>query len=105
MSKEGTAAAIVQTNCGEGCACGANACGRSTAGVRPAAMQTPITRSDLAIRELRIAVSYQCNLHCMHCYVPEEHREQYSKYYPDALTTDELVTVVETMAADFGTKR
>ncbi|MFC4066235.1 radical SAM protein [Actinoplanes subglobosus] len=91
--------------CGSGCGCGVSACGPLAAIRKPAAMQGAITRPDLAIREVRIAVSYQCNLRCMHCYVPEEHREQYAKYYPDALSTDELVSVVTTMAGNFGTKR
>ncbi|WP_344612260.1 radical SAM protein [Dactylosporangium salmoneum] len=57
------------------------------------------------IRELRIAVSYQCNLRCQHCYVPEEQRSQYHKLFPDELSVEELEQTIDVMAADFGLRR
>jgi radical SAM protein with 4Fe4S-binding SPASM domain len=52
-----------------------------------------------------MAVSYQCNLRCQHCYVPEEKRERYRQYFPDELSVEELETVIDVMAVDYGLRR
>lgn len=33
----------------------------------------------IVLNHARICVSFYCNLHCEHCYAPEEYRDQYKR--------------------------
>jgi radical SAM protein with 4Fe4S-binding SPASM domain len=94
--------------CGAGCGCAATppAAGAVTlAGLVPGVEPGVEPGARAVIRELRIAVSYQCNLRCQHCYVPEEQRLQYHKLFSDELSVPELEHVLDVMAVDFGLRR
>jgi radical SAM protein with 4Fe4S-binding SPASM domain len=54
------------------------------------------------IRELRLAISYQCNLRCEHCYVPVERRVEYHKYFPDELTVEEIEKLLDVASEHLG---
>jgi radical SAM protein with 4Fe4S-binding SPASM domain len=54
---------------------------------------------------MRIAMSYYCNLHCEHCYVPEEDRVFYGRrIQPNQLTIEELEAFIDVLSAEFSTK-
>lgn len=57
------------------------------------------------IREMRIAVSYYCNLRCEHCYVPEENRLFYGRTIePNQLSVEELESFLDFLAQECNTK-
>lgn len=87
------------STCGAGCkSCGVTRCGAT------ATPQTGAAAHQATIGEMRIAVSYLCNLACQHCYVPEENRRQYSRLFPDQLSIEALEGFVDVLAASFGTR-
>lgn len=50
---------------------------------------------------MRISVSYFCNLHCEHCYVPEEWRDGYKKLLePSQLTVEEIKKFIDQLVDD-----
>ncbi len=89
--------------CGSGCACTpqGRSCGSGTRLAALSADDGP-DGHPATIREMRIAISYQCNLRCEHCYVPVERREQYHRHFPDQLTVEELETLLDVASARFG---
>lgn len=48
--------------------------------------------NDVRIDHMRISVSYQCNLHCEHCYVPEDYRVRYKEVLGDKEMPLERIT-------------
>ena len=51
-----------------------------------------MTSDDVRIDHMRISVSYQCNLHCEHCYVPEDYRTKYREVLGDKELSLERIT-------------
>jgi len=51
-----------------------------------------MTSNDVRIDHMRISVSYQCNLHCEHCYVPEDYRTKYREVLGDKELSLERIT-------------
>jgi MoaA/NifB/PqqE/SkfB family radical SAM enzyme len=51
-----------------------------------------MTKKDVRIDHMRISVSYQCNLHCEHCYVPEDFRTKYKEVLGDKEMSMEQIT-------------
>ncbi|NOJ43950.1 radical SAM protein [Bradyrhizobium australiense] len=44
---------------------------------------------------VRICASLYCNLHCAHCYVPEEYRDQYKRLMePSQFSLEEMMTLI-----------
>lgn len=57
-------------------------------------IQPPLVMMD----HMRISVTYYCNLHCEHCYVPVDYRDQYKKLLePSQLSVPELESFVDTL--------
>lgn len=58
------------------------------------------------ISRLQIAVSYYCNLHCEHCYVPEENRDEYkTKLEPDQLEIPQILGFMDHLIGSYGLER
>jgi radical SAM protein with 4Fe4S-binding SPASM domain len=58
------------------------------------------------IDHMRIAVSYYCNLHCQHCYVPELNRTHYRKLLEDSqLELDELTGFIDLCTDELGLRK
>lgn len=58
------------------------------------------------IREMRIAVTYSCNLGCQHCYVPEMNRLDHQRQREgEQLDVEEIETFLDMLVANFGTER
>ncbi|WP_426441328.1 radical SAM protein [Bradyrhizobium genosp. P] len=54
----------------------------------------------------RICVSFYCNLHCEHCYVPEEYRDQYKRLLePSQLATWEITEFVDLLVDRYFLKK
>jgi MoaA/NifB/PqqE/SkfB family radical SAM enzyme len=60
------------------------------------AVTTAPTKAARHIDHMRIAVSYYCNLHCQHCYVPELNRSKYRTLLEDSqLSLEELTGFID----------
>src|SRR5262249_3585979 len=54
------------------------------------------TPDPIVFRHLRLCVSFYCNLHCEHCYVPEDYRDQYKRLLePSQLSTAEIIDFID----------
>lgn len=50
----------------------------------------------IVISHARICVSFYCNLHCEHCYVPEDYRDQYKRLLePSQLSVEEMTDFID----------
>lgn len=58
-----------------------------------------------SIQNIRIAVSYFCNLRCKHCYVPEDDRFSYKQLEKDQLSVDQINKFVDFLVANFDLKK
>ncbi|WP_433892866.1 radical SAM/SPASM domain-containing protein [Streptomyces sp. CA-111067] len=68
--------------------------------VLEASRPTPTRRR---IDHMRIAVSYYCNLHCQHCYVPELNRSKYRQLLEGSqLSMDEITSFVDVCTSEMG---
>lgn len=54
------------------------------------------------MQNIRIAVSYYCNLHCRHCYVPETQRLDYRDLEKDQLSVDQINQFIDYLIDEFG---
>lgn len=51
-------------------------------------------------------VSFYCNLHCEHCYVPEEYRDQYKQLLePSQLSVEEVTDFIDLLADDYSLRK
>lgn len=57
------------------------------------------------IQNIRIAVSYYCNLKCKHCYVPENERLDYKQLEKDQLSVEEINNFIDYLISSFGLKK
>lgn len=93
-----------------GCCGGQGLCGSATASCSGESTSHYVSTQRhgaprATIREMRIAVSYYCNLRCQHCYVPETSRFAYKRLIePHQLSIDELETFIDMLAEECGTK-
>lgn len=63
----------------------------------------PSSRTARSIDHMRIAVSYYCNLHCQHCYVPELNRSKYRTLLEDSqLSLEEITGFIDTCVDRMG---
>jgi len=86
----------------QGCGSG-NCCSASQ--TRAARYEVSSSGPRATIREMRIALSYYCNLRCAHCYVPEDNRLQYGRLFEaHQLSIEELEDFVDLLAHEFNTK-
>ncbi|MFK4380842.1 radical SAM protein [Bradyrhizobium sp. USDA 223] len=60
----------------------------------------------LVFGEIKISVSYYCNLRCEHCYVPEQHRARYKRRLePPQLTMKEITNFVDVLVERYSLKK
>jgi radical SAM protein with 4Fe4S-binding SPASM domain len=65
----------------------------------------PDTRKSYAF-QLRVAVSYYCNLHCQHCYVPELNRDGYKHLLEDQqLSLDQIDSFLNLLIHELGLEK
>lgn len=63
-------------------------------------------KDGIRIEHMRISVSYQCNLHCEHCYVPEEFRTKYRQVLGDKeMSLDQIRGFVDQLVDDHGLEK
>lgn len=63
-------------------------------------------KNGVQIDHMRISVSYQCNLHCEHCYVPEEFRTKYRQVLGDKeLSLDQIRGFIDYLIESHGLKK
>ena len=61
---------------------------------------------DVQIDHMRISVSYQCNLRCEHCYVPEEFRMRYRETLGDKeLSLDQIRGFIDHLIEHHGLQK
>ncbi len=62
--------------------------------------------SPVRIEHMRISVSYQCNLHCEHCYVPEDYRMKYREILGDKeLSLDQIRGFIDSLIENHGLEK
>lgn len=62
--------------------------------------------SPVRIEHMRISVSYQCNLHCEHCYVPEDYRTKYREILGDKeLSLDRIRGFIDELIEKHGLEK
>jgi MoaA/NifB/PqqE/SkfB family radical SAM enzyme len=62
--------------------------------------------NNVRIDHMRISVSYQCNLHCEHCYVPEEYRTKYKEVLGDKeMSMDQITGFVDYLMENHGLEK
>jgi radical SAM protein with 4Fe4S-binding SPASM domain len=67
---------------------------------------TSTTTARRTVEHMRIAVSYYCNLHCQHCYVPELNRSKYRQLLEDSqLELDEITGFIDLCVDELGLKK
>ncbi|UPJ47799.1 radical SAM protein [Bradyrhizobium sp. 200] len=55
---------------------------------------------------MRISISYYCNLHCDHCYIPEEYRDQYKRLLePSQLSVEEVTNFVDLLVDRYSLRK
>lgn len=65
-----------------------------------------MTSSPVRIEHMRISVSYQCNLHCEHCYVPEDYRMKYREILGDKeLSLDQIRGFIDNLIENHGLEK
>src|SRR3954453_19243615 len=58
------------------------------------------------IDHMRIAVSYYCNLHCEHCYVPELNRSKYRQLLESSqLELDEIRSFIDRLVDEMSLRK
>lgn len=63
-------------------------------------------KNNVHIEHMRISVSYQCNLRCEHCYVPEDYRMKYREILGDKeLTLDRIRHFIDELIASHGLQK
>ncbi|HWM89182.1 MAG TPA: radical SAM protein [Thermoanaerobaculia bacterium] len=63
-------------------------------------------KNNVFIEHMRISVSYQCNLHCEHCYVPEDFRMKYREVLGDKeLTLDQIRAFIDELIENHGLEK
>jgi organic radical activating enzyme len=61
---------------------------------------------DITIEHMRISVSYQCNLRCEHCYVPEDFRMRYREILGDKeLSLDQIRGFIDFLIDNHGLEK
>ncbi|MES1241743.1 MAG: radical SAM protein [Acidobacteriota bacterium] len=65
-----------------------------------------MTRNNVRIDHMRISVSYQCNLRCEHCYVPEDFRTKYKEVLGDKeMSMDQITGFVDYLMENHGLEK
>lgn len=60
----------------------------------------------IVFNHARICVSFYCNLHCEHCYVPEEYRDQYKRLLePSQLSIEEMTEFVDLLVDKYSLRK
>ncbi len=60
----------------------------------------------IVFNHARICVSFYCNLHCEHCYVPEEYRDQYKRRLePSQLSIEEMTKFVDLLVGKYSLRK
>ncbi|MCA6112617.1 radical SAM protein [Bradyrhizobium cenepequi] len=55
---------------------------------------------------MRISISFYCNLHCDHCYVPEEYRDQYKRLLePSQLSVEEITNFLDLLVDEHSLRK
>ncbi|MGY4319496.1 radical SAM protein [Bradyrhizobium sp. JR3.5] len=55
---------------------------------------------------MRISISLYCNLHCDHCYIPEEYRDQYKRLLePSQLSIEEMTNFVDLLVDRYSLRK
>lgn len=68
--------------------------------------ESTTTKVRRTVEHMRIAVSYYCNLHCQHCYVPELNRTKYRQLLEDSqLELDEITSFIDLCTDDMGLRK
>ncbi len=62
--------------------------------------------NSVRIDHMRISVSYQCNLHCEHCYVPEDYRTKYKEVLGDKeMSMDQITGFIDFLMENHGLEK
>jgi MoaA/NifB/PqqE/SkfB family radical SAM enzyme len=65
-----------------------------------------MSMNSVRIDHMRISVSYQCNLHCEHCYVPEDYRMKYKEVLGDKeMSMDQITGFVDYLMDNHGLEK
>ncbi|MET4753876.1 radical SAM protein [Bradyrhizobium sp. RT11b] len=63
----------------------------------------PDKRLPIVFDHLRLCVSFYCNLHCKHCYVPQQYRDEYKRRLePSQLSVDEMTHFIDLLIDRYG---
>lgn len=57
------------------------------------------------INKIRLAISYYCELHCRHCYVPKDLREKYDEIMSNQLEVEQIIKFLTTLKDDYGLQK
>lgn len=53
----------------------------------------------IVFNDARICITFYCNLHCEHCYVPEEYPDQYKRRLePSQLSIEKMIEFIDVLA-------
>ncbi|MET4118026.1 molybdenum cofactor biosynthesis enzyme MoaA [Bradyrhizobium sp. JR1.5] len=59
-------------------------------------------RLSIVLDQLRICVSFYCNLHCKHCYVPQEYRDEYKRRLEPSQLSVEMPDCIDLLVDQYG---